>query len=125
MASRGGREAGGGEAGTVGGERFRGRGGWARFEPRMRNERKTLGKPVGETRTSEDENKREEEAERGREREGESWLALVFEFKYQSIGAEREGERRERERERASLGSPRAPAAAGKPRDSDTVFARN
>lgn len=43
--------------------------GWARFEPRMRNERKTLGKPVGGTRTSEYENKREEEAERERERE--------------------------------------------------------
>lgn len=35
----------------------------------MRNERKTLGKPVGGTRTSEHENKREEEAERERERE--------------------------------------------------------
>lgn len=74
----------------------------------MRNERKTLGKYAGETRTSEWK-ERERERRRGT---GESWLALVFEFKYQSVG----------ESEASGLQEPLQPE---NPRDSDTVFARN
>lgn len=73
----------------------------------MRNERKTLGKYAGETRTSE-----WKERERERRGTGESWLALVFEFKYQSVG----------ESGASGLQEPLQPE---NPRDSDTVFARN
>ena len=62
--------------GTVGGERFRGKGGGGGgelLERRMRNERKTLGKLAGLTRNErvERSRKRDRDRERGKERERE------------------------------------------------------